>query len=69
MVSARVPDKLDAHGIHATIRGNGRCLIGATQYGAAGYDAYHIPRDERGVPLDSVIADNEHHSTAEVLVQ
>lgn len=70
MVAARTPDVLSLGGTHAAVRGDGRCLIGAVQHGAAGYTDYaSIPRDDRGVPLDVATADEEQRISLQALTR
>lgn len=70
MAASRTPDKLPAGGTHAAVRGDGRCLIGAVQHGAAGYaDFSSVSRDSYGIPLDSATADAEQCDTAQLLTR
>jgi hypothetical protein len=70
MVASRTPDKLPTGGTHAAVRGDGRCLIGAVQHGAAGYADYSsVPRDSYGVPLDLATADAEQRNSDQLLTR
>ncbi len=69
-ISARVPETLPSDGIHKTVRGDGRCLISATQHAATGYSVLsEIGRDGAGIPVESNTERMEQEMSAAALAR